>query len=279
MSNDRQTPKQYETWLIQLLRRRFEQARFKVEDHFSVGELPLEIDMIVITAEEETKPDFSQVPPLFHYFRRYNVMELKTEGDRLEIADLLKLQAYGWLYMIKKELRKVADMTLTALVHHLSPTILDALPELGYRPTTKGVFKRDSDMVSYLIVFNELPDEITPEELQAFSNPKRRQRLILSQLANRQSSPLLEAVLELYESEVQKMINIKEDTLERLLKGVDQDRLIAAFTKAIEPEKFLAALKKEDMIAALGEKEILKSLREKLGPEKFQLLIDQVNRN
>lgn len=75
------------------------------------------------------------------------------------------------------------------------------------------------------------------------------------------------------------MINIKEDTLERLIKGVDQEKLIATVTRAIEPQKLLAALKKGDMITALGEKEMLKSLREKLGPEQFQLLVDQISRN
>jgi len=83
MSNDRLSPKQYEAWLIQLLRQRFERANFKVEDHKKVGELPLEIDMIVISAGAEKPPNFAELPPLFHYFRQHNVMELKTEKDRL----------------------------------------------------------------------------------------------------------------------------------------------------------------------------------------------------
>lgn len=49
--------------------------------------------MIVITPSEGMLPDLSKLPPLYHYFRRYNVMELKTEADRLEISDLLKLHA------------------------------------------------------------------------------------------------------------------------------------------------------------------------------------------
>ncbi len=82
MSNERPAPKQYEARLIQLLRLRFEQAKFKVEDHLKVGELPLEIDMIVVTPEEEMLPDISKLPPLFHYFRRYNVMVKQETIDR-----------------------------------------------------------------------------------------------------------------------------------------------------------------------------------------------------
>lgn len=305
MSNERPAPKQYEAWLIQLLRLRFEQANFKVEDHLKVGELPLEIDMIVITPSEGMSPDFSKLPPLYHYFRRYNVMELKTEADRLEISDLLKLHAYGWLYMMKNNLRKVADMTVTALVHHLTPTVVEALPELGYKPTGKGIFRRDSDMVSHLISFDELPDEVTPEELQAFSNPARRQPIILSQLASGRPSPILEAIFELYESEVQKMIDIKEETLVRLLKGVNQEKLIAAISKTVEQDKLLSAFNKEDMlkqllsafnkeemlkqllasfskedvIAALGDGDVLRSLQAKLGPDQLRKMLDQINGN
>jgi len=153
MSNDRPAPKQYEARLIQLLRRRFEQAKFKVEDHLKVGELPLEIDVIVITPEDAAPANVTKLPVLFQYFRRYNVMEIKTEGDRLEPKDLLKLQAYGWLYMAKQGIYNAADVTLTALVHHLSAEVAELLPVLGYREIEKNIFRRDGDLVSYLIAF------------------------------------------------------------------------------------------------------------------------------
>lgn len=141
--------------------------------------------------------------------------------------------------MMKNNLRKVADMTLTALVHHLNPTVIEALPELGYKPKGKGIFQRDSDMVSYLISFVDLPDEVTPEELQAFSNPARRQPIILLQLESGQSSPILEAIFDLYESEVQTMIDLKEETLVKIIKGVDQEKLIAAIKMTLGQEKLL----------------------------------------
>jgi hypothetical protein len=99
MSNERPAPKQYETWLKQLLQQRFEQARFKVEKELAVGELPLRIDMI---ACDEASAEFSELPEIFRYFRRYNVMQLKSEADDLAAEDLLKLHAYGWLYMEQK---------------------------------------------------------------------------------------------------------------------------------------------------------------------------------
>jgi hypothetical protein len=66
MSHDRSAHKQYEARLTQLLRRRFEPFKFKFEDHLKAGELPLEIDVIVITPGEKAPPNFSELPELFH---------------------------------------------------------------------------------------------------------------------------------------------------------------------------------------------------------------------
>jgi len=293
MSNDRAAPNQYETWLIQLLRRLFELAKFNVEDHFSVGELPLKIDMIVITSSEEPPSDFSELPPLFHYFRRYNVMELKTEADPLRIADLLKLQAYGWLYMMKEGLRNVAEMTLTALVHHLPSGVVKALPELGYKPIENGMFRRDGDMVTYLIPFNGLPDELTPEELRAFSNPTRRQPIILSELNRGRVSPLFEALIELYESEVSKIMAVKQETLNRFIEALGRDKILTLFRKeehmavlqkedllaALSKEDHLAALSKEDLLAALSDDDMLKRLLAKFGADRLSKMFDQARPN
>lgn len=186
--------------------------------------------------------------------------------------------------MMKNNLRKVADMTVTALVHHLTPTVVEALPELGYKPTGEGIFQRDSDMVSHLIVFEDLPDESTPEELQAFSNPARRQTVILSELEKGRSTPILEAILELYESEVLKLMAIKQETIKRFIENLGQEKILATFRKedllkTLSKDDLLAAFTKEDVISAFGAEEILKSLQAKLGPEQLRKMIDQLNGN
>ncbi|GEM_PF-2117451 len=293
MSNDRPAHKQYEARLIQLLRRRFEQLKFKFEDHLKVGELPLEIDVIVITPDEKTPPNFSELPELFNYFRRYNVMEVKTEGDRLEPKDLLKLQAYGWLYMEKQEIYNLADMTLTALVHHLGAEVMEILPKLGYRPITKDIFRRDGDMVSYVIAFEDLPDKLTIEELKAFSNPAQRQSIILSELERGQSSPTLDAILELYESEVFKFMAIKQETLNRFVETFGTEKILSLFRKedilaklhkedhlaALRKEDLLAALGKEDLLAALSKEDMLRQILVEYGPSQLHQMIDQISGN
>ncbi len=213
--------------------------------------------------------------------------------------------------MMKNNLRKVADMTVTALVHHLTPTVVEALPELGYKPMSKGILQRDSDMVSYLIVFEDLPDEVVPEELQTFSNSMRRQTVILSELARERSSPILEAIFELYESEVLKLMAIKQETIERFVKNLGQEKILATLQKedilktlskedflaalskedflaALSKEDFLAALSKEDFLAALSKEELLAALSKEdmfnkllveLGAEQLRKMIDQSGRN
>jgi hypothetical protein len=92
MVRKRRGYKQYEACLIQLLRWRFEKAKLNVEDHLKVGKLPLEIDLIANRRTVGKIKSSSSLPRLFEYFKRYNVMELKTEQDPLTLGDLLKLQ-------------------------------------------------------------------------------------------------------------------------------------------------------------------------------------------
>jgi hypothetical protein len=275
MSNDRPAPKQHEAWLIQLLRRLFELANFKVEDHKKVGELPLEIDMIVISPDEEAPPNFSELPPLFRYFRQYNVMELKTEKDRLEITDLLKLQAYAWLYMAEQGIFNVAEVTCTALVHQLSRTVLEALPILGYKQIGKDIYRCDLYMLSYVIAFGDPTDELMPEELRVFSNPARRESIILSQLNRGQSSQLLQVILELYESEVLKLMTVKPETIERFIQTLGREKILSTFRK----EDLLAALREEDLLAAFSKEKLLRQMIAELGPDQLRKMIDEISRN
>ena len=189
--------------------------------------------------------------------------------------DQLKLQAYGWLYMEKQGIFDVAEMTLTALVHHLSAEVLEILPRLGYRQITKDIFKRDGDiMVSYVIAFDDLPDKLTIEELKAFSNPARRQALILSELERGQSSPMLDAIFELYESEVFKLMTVREETLNRFIATIGREKIAALLHK----EDHLAALRKEDLLAALSKEDMLRQILVEIEPSHLHQMIDQISR-
>lgn len=274
MNEERADYKHYEARLIQLLRWRFEKANFKVEDHHKVGVLPLEIDLIV-AATDERIPDFSKLPKLFHYFRRHNIMELKTERDRLEREDLLKLQAYGWLYMVKHDVPRVPHVTLTALAHHVAPKLRAAMPDLGFLPEeVPGVYLRNSDMVSYVISISELPDEIAPEELLAFSDPIRRTRTFLACLDDEEKRPIVETITDLYESEVLKImvqLNVKPESMDKFIDALGREKIIAALGRKEEMmEKMLEAVGREKVIAALGRKEeVMDEMLETLGHEKI----------
>ena len=282
MSDDRPAPKQYETWLKQLQQQRFEQARFKVEKEFAVGELPLRIDMI---ASDEAAAQLSELPEIYRHFRRYNVMEFKSEADDLIAEDLLKLHAYGWLYMELNRIYTIREVTLTALVHHLTPAVLNVLPTLGYLPIGKGIYQQiPSAMESRLICFSELPDEQTPEELRAFSNPARRQPIIKSELARGKMTPLLEAIFELYESEVYKIMAIKQETIQRCVEALGPEKFLAVIDKqkllaALSKEDHLAALSKEDHWAALSKEDILSGeLFARFSPSQLQQLLVNISR-
>jgi len=292
----RRSHKQYEARLIQLLRWLFKRANLKIEDHLKIGKLPLEIDLI---ARRKTKKEIkTSLPRLFTYFRRYNVLELKTEQTPLSPGDLLKVQAYAWLYMEKHEIYSVAEVTATIIAHHLPPAVRRALPTLGYKRLRKGIFKcRHSGFASYLISIEDLPDELVPEELQVFSNPKRRERVFLSSFGKKAKRPLMDVMKELYESEVLRLMalyDFEPSFVKKVVKTIGTKKLGAAFSKeehlaalnkkdllaALNKKDHLAALSKKDIIVALGGKErLLKSLIADLSPEQRQKLLLQTSPN
>ncbi|MCI0698848.1 hypothetical protein L0337_43460 [candidate division KSB1 bacterium] len=115
-----------------------------------------------------------------------------------------------------------------------------------------------------------------PEELRVFSNSARRQSIILSELERGKLTPLLEAILELYESEVFKIMALKQETIQRYIEALGPEKFLAVFKK----EDILATLSKEDHLAALSkEKEdVLQYFLAELGPDEFQRLIAKISR-
>ena len=260
--------KQFEARLIQLLKWRFEKSNLRVFDYQKVGKLPLEIDAVVVSSQREWTPDFTKFPRLFDYFRQHNIIEVKTEQDRLKIDDVPKVLAYGWLYMAQKQLTAVPQVTVTALVHHLSAAVKAVLPQFGFESISKGIYRRDADMVGYVIIFSELPEEFLPEELRAFTDSEKRRQTLLACLSDYEKAPIAETIFDLYESEVKKLMpKMREETLLRILSFVP-------------PQKFVAALGAEKVISLLGDKRIISTLGDKrilsaLGDERIVAALGQ----
>jgi len=301
---ERPARNQYEARLIQLLKGRFAKSNLGVDDYEKIGELPLEIDMVVKCLEQNWTPDFAKFPRLFDYFRRYNIIEIKTEQDRLEVKDLPKLLAYGWHYMAKSGLENVREVTLTALVHHLTPQVQEALPKFGFELKAPNVYRRDSDMEAFVIAFADLPDELLPEELRAFTSPARRQQLFVSCLGDQEKISIVEVITDLFASEVKKIMQyLREESLKTILSAVGEKRIISALGEknvisalgeenvisalgeekiisTLGKQKLLAALNREDLIAALGGSEnLLKTLLATLKPEQLREMLEATGRN
>ncbi len=193
----------YEARLIQLLRRRFEAANWKVDDHLKVGKLPLEIDLV---AYDPSRDAPAPLPKLFEYFKQHNVIEVKTEEDPLKLEDLLKLQGYAWLYLAKKK-----------------------------------------------VFF---------EELQIFSGTERRKKLFVAAIDRISQKPLLDTIIDLYESEVLELmalLDVKPESMPKYIEALGKEKIIAALNKT----DMLAALNKEDMLAALSDEELLAAFKKK----------------
>jgi hypothetical protein len=290
MRKKRPAYKPHEEWIIQALKRLFKKIEIKADDHHKVGKLPLEIDLVAVV---ERKKLFSKLPPVFRYFQRHNILEIKSEKARFRVADLQKLQAYGWLYMTKHAVGSPKEVTLTALVHHLTRTVLKALPEYDFQPAGKGIFCRHSHPVSYVISIEEAPDELLPEELQAFSNPKRRMRALLAALQKGEESPIVEAIFNLYESEVDQLMTrealakklVKIAGAKKVLAAIDKEEVVKSLDKrylrkALGKEDVLKAFSREDIVAAaLRDKQLRKMFLANLKREQKRPMVIAASRN
>lgn len=294
MNEERQEYKPFEARLIQLLRQRFEESNLKVEDHIKVGDLPLEIDLVVMIPHPDWEPDFDKFPKLFDYFRHHNIIEVKTEQDRMEVEDLQKLLAYGWLYMIRHRIPSPDETTLTALVHHLPTATRNILPRYGFQFIAPGIYRREQDALTYLVVFSETADELIPEELRAFTDRRRRLQTLIASLNNFHKASLIETILDLYGSEVKEiMANVRDESARTILSALSTQKIVALIGKdevakefskedhltALSKEDHLMALSKDDMISAIGPEETLKALIAKLGAEQVQKMVGQMSQN
>jgi len=172
--------------------------------------------------------------------RLIQLLRWRFEKSNFRVVDHLKV---GDLPLVD-----VSEVTITALVHHLTSGIEEALHKMKFKPISPGIYRRDAEPPAYVISFTALPDELLPEELQAFSDSARRRHIFLSSLGNKEKTPLVEAIFDLYESEVKKiMLNIREESLKNVF-------------SVVPPEKIIAALGDEKVIAALGDARVIAAL-------------------
>ncbi len=263
MARKRAKRNQYEARLIQLLKRRFEQARLTVQDYLKVGKLPLEIDMLV--RSKRTRAN-ARLPKLFRYFQQHNVLEIKTEQTPLKIGDLLKLQAYTWLYMEREQVYDAEQVTATMIAHHLPAQVRAALPALKYHRVSKGVYKNRSAFDSYVLDLSALPEALPPEELQIFINAERREHVFTSSQKKARKQTILKAITELYEKEA----------LQLMAKLNAKSRSTRKFVEVLGPEKVAKSLRQEEIASAIDKKVLVAAV---MSNEKtMRLLLAQIER-
>jgi len=93
MKKKRPSPKQFEARLIQLLRRLFEKLNLRVKDHLKVGELPLEIDVVVVSSKPEWIPDSTKFPKLSEVKNIMLNIREKTLKNILSVVEGKKMAA------------------------------------------------------------------------------------------------------------------------------------------------------------------------------------------
>jgi hypothetical protein len=109
------------------------------EFEYPLNTEPLRIDAVIIKKEPEAVID----NPLGAIFRRVNIVEYKSPGDYLAVADYHKAWAYARLYSVLKNVA-LRDMTITFVVEACPRKLLAYLTETcGYEVMEKwpGIYQ------------------------------------------------------------------------------------------------------------------------------------------
>ena len=177
-----------------------------VKTEFEILKLPKKVDILIVEAE---KPIQDSVL-LFTYFKKYNIIEFKSESDRFRIRDLYKIGHYINGVLMKEKAANLENTTFT-LISTNKPNWL--FKKFGFQEIKKGLYVAgDISIIKvYVILIGEIELGFDGEYglLNVFTNRKQRTQ-ILATLLEKSNETDLEDLFILYEDEVVKLLE-RED--------------------------------------------------------------------
>ena len=178
-----------------------------VKPEYEIHRLPRKIDILIIEAEHSIK----DYVVLFTYFKKYNIIEFKSEADNFELEDLYKTGYYIYA-LLTREYKEIYHKNLTyTLVCTEKPNLL--FEELKPKKLKKGLYvlKELSIIEIKIVVIDELEEKLEKEVkyLKMFSGKEKR-RAFLEWLIEKESEEyMLMQTMILYGEEMMKIAKEK----------------------------------------------------------------------
>ena len=149
---------------------------YQVESFIKVGQLPLEIDIVVIRKPRARTKDFERLDVIFERLGPVTVIEYKGPDDELQIDDFDRLLAYTLLYRRREGIRRYSHLTTMTISSGIGRNYRRALRAEGItlKHEARGVYHGQGAMFQHFAVaVDQLPEGLRNQSLLALG--KRHQ--------------------------------------------------------------------------------------------------------
>ena len=127
-----------------------------------LGEKPVKLDFLIITAEENAVFTDS----IGKFFKQYNLFEYKSPRDSLSIDDFYKAQGYGLIYKsFDRQVNElpISNMTITLVRHSYPRELFKELKNEGFTATEShpGIYliTGNISIATQIVVISRLPKD------------------------------------------------------------------------------------------------------------------------
>ena len=156
-----------------IMNRQFTRLGIPIQTQVEVGYLPLTID-VVLTPRTEAEQQKVKLEIALPDVRAHNLIEFKSENDRLTISDLQLIVARANLYMSQNDLI-APDITVTIICAGTPQKVLSHYPShIQFESLGGGYYRSRDQLPIHIVAINEL--EVIPKNypLLMFATSKRQ---------------------------------------------------------------------------------------------------------
>ena len=156
-----------------IMNRQFTRLGIPIQTQVEVGYLPLTIDVVIEPrneAEQQNVKSEIALPDV----GTHNLIEFKSENDRLTISGLQRIVARTNLYMSQNDLL-APDITVTIICAGTPKKVLSHYPShIKFESLSGGYYRSTDKLPIHIVAINEL--EVTPKNypLLMFATSKRK---------------------------------------------------------------------------------------------------------
>ena len=241
---------------------RFSQLGIPLQTQVEVSHLPRTIDVVVVLHHETHQQKVRLETPI-PYAGRYNLIEFKSENDRLTIDDFRLILGRANLYMGENRIQ-ASDITITIVCAGTPRKVLKhCQAEVEFESLGGGYYRSNDKLPVHIIAINEL--EVTPKNypLLMFATSKQKFEEFLRDAVNRNDSDDNPVITFAYflRSEFTKEIDmpfknrLSKEALAIIIEDIG-DEILSCFS----PEERLTGLSPEEIASRLSVEERLVGL-------------------